>query len=320
MTISQRRLSGALSAIGTTALLMALSGCAHPQSDAAPATPQSSYNSNQLKVESAVSKNNSSSNDSPSTLYQPTKIEVSDVDVGYVKVNEFPASADPINPVRWQALYETALSLGATGALAWRSEQINGSLGQNVTELNKIFDFNQLLLNDNVLPPVLVESDNSLNLASNDSIRLSAKTYRIASPARFVTAAPSWRTFLWMNYSKPNIPDRTLLPKNQAEANAWNRFIREGWQNGIQQANAIFAANLSRLRRDYNGMLLYRKLLTQGMVSAPFVAKADLGVTGDSKEIHIDDRVLRITAHSELQTDSSKWQPILVNPQKDFQP
>ncbi len=295
----QRRIS-VLSSIATAALLLVLTGCAHSQnaSNAAKASNQSTA----------------------PTLYQPDKIAVSDVEMGYVKVGEFPASTDSINPVRWQALYETAMSLGATGALAWRSEQINASLDKNVTELNQVFDFNQLLLNDNVLPPVLVESDNSLNLASDDAIRLSAKTYRIASPARFVTAAPSWRYFLWMDYRKPGIPDRTLLPKNQGEAVVWNRFIKEGWQNGVQQANAIFASNLNRLRRDYNGMVLYRKLLAQGMVSAPFVAKADLGVTGDSKEMHIDDRVLRITAHSQLQTDSSKWQPILINPQQDFKP
>ena len=123
-----------------------------------------------------------------------------------------------------------------------------------------------------------------------------------------------------MDYRKPPFLIAPYYPKIKGKLQVWNRFIREGWQNGIQQANAIFAANLNRLRRDYNGMVLYRKLLAQGMVSAPFVAKADLGVTGDSKEMRIDDRILRITAHSELQTDSSKWQPILTNPQQDFKP
>jgi defect in organelle trafficking protein DotC len=287
--------------IGATVLVM-LTSCAYSGE-----TPSGS-----LRLQSAQTDTQS--------LYQPSKTEISDVDIGYVKVDQFPAGKGQINPIRWQALYETALSLGATGALAWRSEQIDMSLNNNMAELDKVFDFNQLLLKDNVLPPVLVESDNSLNLANNDSIRLAAKTYKIISPARFVTAAPSWRSYLTMRYAKPTVPDRSLLPRNQVEAEVWNRFIREGWQNGIQQANAIFAANLSRLRRDYNGMVLYRKMLAQDMVSAPYVAKADLGVTGDSKEMRIDDRILRITAHSELQTDSSKWQPILVNPQQELQP
>lgn len=259
--------------------------------------------------------------DDAQPLYQTAKVQFSDADIGYVQVSKFPNSGDSqINPVRWQALYETALSLGATGALAWRSEQIDLSLNQNAGELNKVFDFNQLLLKDSVLPPVLAEADNSLNLADNNSIRLSAKTYKIISPARFVTAAPTWRSYLWMSYPKPSVPDRSLLPKNQAEAEVWNRFIRDGWQNGIKQANGIFATNLNRLRRDYSGIVLYRKLLAQDMVSAPYIAKADLGVTGDSNEIRVDDRVLRITAHSELQTDSSKWQPVITNPQQDFNP
>ncbi len=293
------------SAITTSVIaLLMLTGCAAQ-------TPQQNTTA---AVKPAVN------NDDARPLYQTETVEISDADIGYVKVGEFPTSNSQINPVRWQALYETALSLGATGALAWRSEQINMTLSKNTGELNQVFDFNQLLLKDNVLPPVLVESDNSLNLASHDSIRLSAKTYKIISQARFVTTAPSWREYLWMSYPKPPIPDRSLLPKNKAEAEVWNRFIRDGWKNGIQQANAIFASNLNRLRRDYNGMVLYRKMLAQDMVSAPFVAKADLGVTGDENEMHIDDRVLRITAHSQLQTDSSKWQPIITNPQQDFKP
>lgn len=300
-------------ALTISAALMLMAACAQSSSAVASTSTSTSINSSMAAPEAA-------NPDAAKPLYETTKIEVSDADIGYVKIDQFPSENSQINPVRWQALYETALSLGATGALAWRSEQVNQSLDQNAAQLNKIFDFNQLLLNDNVLPPVLVESDNSLNLASDDSIRLSAKTYKIISPARFVTAAPSWRTYLWMSYPKPSVPDRTLLPKNKAEAELWNHFIREGWINGVAQANAIFAANLNRLRRDYNGMILYRKMLAQGMVSAPYIAKADMGVTGNRNEMRVDDRILRITANSELNTDSSTWQPILTNPQQDLKP
>ena len=43
------------------------------------------------------------------------------------------------------------------------------------------------------------------------------------------------------------------------------------------------------------------------MVSPPFVSHTDLGVTGDENEIHIDDRVLRITALPGLNTNSKEW-------------
>ena len=59
-------------------------------------------------------------------------------------------------------------------------------------------------------------------------------------------------------------------------------------------------------------MILYRELLAEHMVSAPFVAKARLGVTGDASQLRINDEVMRITAQSELQTDPNKWQPVLA--------
>ena len=232
--------------------------------------------------------------------------------LGYVNFKNLPNGNGEINPIRLQALRETATQLGATGALAWQSLQINRTLEEQADYLNHVFDFNQLLLNHNVLPPVLVESDGSLNQDSDDALRLASKTYMIESQAKFVTTPPNWRNYLWMNYGRPDMPSRSLLPTTKDEAAAWNTFLDEGWQHGITQANEIFKVNISRLKRDYKGMVLYRKLLAQRMVSAPFVAQTNLGVTGDSKHIRINDQVLRITAHSELQTDSNKWNPVLA--------
>ncbi|MCD8499755.1 MAG: type IV secretory system conjugative DNA transfer family protein, partial [Gammaproteobacteria bacterium] len=44
----------------------------------------------------------------------------------------------------------------------------------------------------------------------------------------------------------------------------------------------------------------------------PSSLKTDLGVTGDGNGININDQVLRITALSQLQTNSKEWQPVLV--------
>ena len=233
--------------------------------------------------------------------------------VGYVQMSNLPVGANKISPIRFQAIRETATQLGANGALAYRSQQIDLQLNKAAEKLNHAFDFNQLMLKHSVLPPVLVESDNSLNLSGDDAIRLASKTYKIEQQAKFVTAPPNWRSYLYMHYNKPKMPDHTLLPQTQAEANVWNAFLKKGWKEGLQQGNEIFAINLNRLKRDYAGMLLYRNLLAQHMVSAPYVSHADLGVTGNANEIHINDQVLRITAVSKLQTDISKWTPILAN-------
>lgn len=228
-----------------------------------------------------------------------------------------PAPAIGINNIRYEALKQSARSTGAQAGLAWRSKQINKLLLDQKNHLNQVFDFNFLVLNHNVLPPVLTEGNNTLNLADDETIRVADKEYQIVYAPRFVTAPPSWRDYIWMNYIKPEIPNATLLPKNNKEVNVWNKFVKIGWNEGVNQADEIFTDNLNRLVRDYDGMILYKKLLVQNMVTAPFVSKADLGITGGGNDMRINDRVLRITSTSELKPNSKKWKPALDTVNKD---
>lgn len=233
-------------------------------------------------------------------------------DVGFINTKDLPVSTAGINPIRLKAIQETALTLGARGALAWRAKNIDASLQSYASTLNHVFDFNQILLKHNVLPPVIVEANNDIHLANNNSIRLANKVYKIIKPARFVTTPPTWRTYLWLTFKKPNLPNQGMLPTNKAEAAVWNQYLKKGWKSGLIQANSIFNANVNRLRRDYMGMVLYKKMITQSMVSAPTVAKANMGVTGNGKEMRVNDVIMRITSHSSLQTNSNKWQPFLT--------
>ncbi|RUQ95510.1 type IV secretion system DotC family protein [Legionella septentrionalis] len=209
--------------------------------------------------------------------------------------------------IREMALRETALSLGAQSGLAWRAKFIDEELTREARNLDAIFDFNSLILPHNILPPVLLEGRNTLNLADTQTIRISDRTYKVAKQARFVTTPPNWRQYLWMDYKKPDYPDVTLLPKTKEERIVWMQCVEKGWKDGVEQANVILEESIARIKEDFNGMILYRKLLAMNMVSAPFVSHTDLGVTGDGAEIHIDDRVLRITALPALNTNSKEW-------------
>lgn len=216
------------------------------------------------------------------------------------------------NNIRLKALKQTALGLGAQGGLAARADQINKSLKQQAGHLTEIFNFHPLMLANSVLPPVLVQSDKSVSVDGKDTLRISDHTYKIEQQAKFVTAAPTWRDYLWMSFSRPNPPNAVLLPKDSEERAIWQRYIQEGWKKGVTQADNIYKENLSKLRRDYQGMILYRKLLAEKMISSPFVAKTDLGITGNGSHMQINDRVLRIAAKPQLQTDAKKWKPIIV--------
>lgn len=231
------------------------------------------------------------------------------------QINGYPttsASGAQISPIRLSALQETATSLGAQSGLAWASKHINQSLEDNQRNLDQTFNFQMLLLDHNVLPPVLTQGRNALNLDSPETLRLADHVYKIESPPRFVTAAPNWREYLCMNYIAPEKPNATLLPRNEEELKIWNDCVIKGFQDGIQQANQIFSANMGRLKRDYNGMILYRTLLAQKMVTPPYVAQTDLGVTGDANQMRVNDQVLRITATSRLVPNSNKWRAVVV--------
>lgn len=212
---------------------------------------------------------------------------------------------------RMLGIKETALSIGAQSGLAWRAKQINQVFEGQTQHLDHIFNFEALILDNHVLPPILTESKESLELNDNNTIRLADRTYKIVTQARFVTTAPNWRDYLFMQFEQPAPPHPSLLPKNAKEQAYWDQYVTQGWENGIEQANTIYADNLARLKRDYQGMLLYRKLLTQHIVSKPFVAKTDLGITGGGSDMSINDRVMRITALPQLQANSKEWKSII---------
>jgi defect-in-organelle-trafficking protein DotC len=212
-----------------------------------------------------------------------------------------------LGAIRAQALRDTALSVGARGGLAFRAQQINAVLLRYENMIYRLFNFNAMMLEKNVLPPVLTEGRNTLSLGGTDTIRVADRTYQILNQARFVTAAPNWRDYLWLSYSPPEAPDRTLLPRNREERIVWKKYTEEGWQAGLQQADLIFKESIARLKRDYEGMIRYRTLLAQNMVSPPFVAQMDMGVTGGGSDLTVNDRVLRITAFPTLQNESKDW-------------
>lgn len=217
-----------------------------------------------------------------------------------------------LSQLRIKSLKDSAMSLGAQAGLAWASERINLQLDQDKKYLDSIWNFYAMVLSHGVIPPVLEESNNNLNLDDPNTIRVSDKTYKIIKQARFATTPPNWREYLWLTFSKPELPDKSLLPKSDEEQKVWREGIRTGWEKGIEQSYSIFQQNLARLKRDFHGMVIYRKLLQEKMISPPFVARTELGVTGNGTDMRVNDQVLRIVELPKLQTNSRNWNAILV--------
>lgn len=237
---------------------------------------------------------------------------ISQLESVQVNARQHTDNPDGLSALRSRSLKDTAMSIGAQGGLAYTATEINAWLEKDKKYLDSIFNFNAMMLEHGVLPPVLETGDNNLNLADADTIRVADRTYKIVQQAKFTTTPPNWRDYLWLNYPKPTLPDRSLLPKNTAEHKVWRDGIRAGWDKGIEQGYVIFQQNMARLKRDYHGMMLYRKLLTSKMISAPYVARTELGVTGDGNDMRINDQVLRIVEHPQLQTNSKGWKAVII--------
>ena len=216
--------------------------------------------------------------------------------------------------IRLKAVQQAAEALGIQSGLYVESGRINHELDGEANTLDKIFNFNLIVYREHVLPPVIEHAKGSLNLGPfSQSIRINGETYNIIRQVKFVTAPPTWRDYLWMNYKKPKLTNRVLLPQNSKERAIWKTSVSKGYDEGIKQAVSIFDINLNHLKRNFNGMVLYKSLLLRGMVSPFYVSAKKHGITGDKDHLVIDDRSMRIDMKPQLQLHSKLWDPILTN-------
>ena len=216
--------------------------------------------------------------------------------------------------IRLDAVKEAATSFGARGGLAWRSFAIRQELEQRGRFLDKVFDFNQLLVAAPsgllIEPPIISESINNMLIEGDgQQAAVSDRIYNIINNARIVSTSRSWRNYLERDWGVVEPPPDILRPEDEEEREIWIELVTKGWEEGVRQANEIFEDDLNILIADFEGMIRYRTLLAQGMVSQPYALQVDRGITGDGNEMRVGDRAVQITGVPELITGSDQWKP-----------
>jgi defect-in-organelle-trafficking protein DotC len=216
--------------------------------------------------------------------------------------------------IRSDALREAALSYGARGGLAYRTFEIQRRLAEYDVSMNKTFNFSRLLIAAPsgllIEPPIVSEAQRAVLVSSGgQAAAVADRIYRINRIARIVTASRNWRLYLERDWGRVDPPPGLLLPKDDDERAAWRDYIKEGWDAGVKQAEETFEADLDLLTNDYTGMIRYRELLAQGMISQPYALADDRGVTGGGQEMRIGDRGITITGPSSLISRSREWTP-----------
>lgn len=243
----------------------------------------------------------------------PTKEQLSAIKKEKREKNDDDQPALPMD-IRNDAVKEAALSYGARGGLNWRTYYIRQEMETRARYMDKVFDFKSLLIAAPsgllIEPPVIGESVDAMVIDGGGlQAAVADRVYNIGRNARIVSTARTWRMYLERQWGEVNPPPDILLPSNAEEQRDWDNWFEKGWQAGVEQADEIFQADLNKLSSDYQGMVRYRTLLSQGMVSPPYALQVDRGVTGGGNEMRVGDRNVSITGLPELKTGTQEWSP-----------
>ncbi|UXI68340.1 type IV secretion system DotC family protein [Tahibacter amnicola] len=224
---------------------------------------------------------------------------------GYV---EMMAEYNEAQQARQRAIRDTALAAGLKAGLIWQLGNVERSVARRERDFDTIYDFGYLLLHSRVVPPVVTEARDLYHQEGELTLRLSGINYTIHRQARFASAAPTWREYL--SFPKPGkpTPSSGVRPRTKSEKAAWQAGARAGWEQGVEQANVMLQYALDRLNRDFTGMLRFHHLVAEGRVTMPIIASDDIALTGDARNLVLDETILRITVPSAFVSDMTQWQ------------
>lgn len=297
--------------VAAAALLLALSSVGGAQAQ----TAAPKFNWPFAAASAPTSSASSSAPTAPQTLDQAQATVAIQTGTGDSK-----AAAE--RDVRSKAMREAANSYGARAGLIRGTFENQQALDKVASTYDATFNFVPLMLTDIqpkekggdgrprlIKPPVVVQARGAFNQLDSRMIRERDAIFRLETNVEFVPVAPNWRAYLYRDMSEKNaaLPHYTLMPRNEAEKLQWKQWVADGWSAGYAQAKAILESDLNRLARDFDGMVLYHDLVAQNVLSLPFVATRNDGVTGDDNSMNVNDVTLKITVIPSFQRKPARW-------------
>ena len=212
---------------------------------------------------------------------------------------------------RHAAMRLAALGFGARAGLARRSWEIGAMLERLAPPLSAIYRFADLTLSEHgfmVLPPVLAETRQAFRLGRGQARAASARlVLRIVESERIVSAAPHWRDYLLRSWRTPEPPAAVLFPRNGPETALWRQWLAEGWVHGTALGDDIFAADLDRLNRTFEGIVRWHRLHLANMVSAPELTAVHAAATGHERLLRVGETSVRLDKRAVFNLDTRAW-------------
>ena len=216
--------------------------------------------------------------------------------------NGAPKGESAVSQMRPSAIREAAQLATFQKAMEWRYGQLVDETEKYANIMDAAFNFSPLLLTQGqalIMPPMLAKGGASMRIEDNDTATSARATYELIEPARYIASPPTWREFLMVDsFPKAEEPNPALLPSNQEERAIWRKAVREAWNEGEEQADQLYVDNVSRMAREYRGIMLYHLLTAQHLLSKVGTASARLGRHASGNKLNIGQHVYRITRPS----------------------
>ncbi|WP_117247510.1 type IV secretory system conjugative DNA transfer family protein, partial [Klebsiella pneumoniae] len=151
---------------------------------------------------------------------------------------------DGISDTRRQMLTDAGRTLGFRGGKAQRSWELIQALNARESTLNALYDFRPLISREGWLPPVIDEAQDVAHIQP-DQIRTASRVWTILRPERFVSNPPGWRDWLLRGLSTTATPgtEGRVVPEDRAQRRLWENALRQGWQEGRDNADLTLEAN-----------------------------------------------------------------------------
>ncbi|MDF1670169.1 MAG: type IV secretory system conjugative DNA transfer family protein [Roseovarius sp.] len=221
-----------------------------------------------------------------------------------------------VDEERYDLLREAAVSYSAQAGYQHRVWEVMRQLERDSGKLSRSFDFNRIAYSapretGYILPPVVSRATAAINVDESGQSAVAAdEFYRLEIPGRIVTIVPTWRDYLVIPLEEASEPDDNFLPQNKEEKQVFNRFAAEGWQAGVEQADEALSLNFARLRRDYLGMVEYRRMVQAGLVKELVLESSERRSAGEGDELFIGERRVRIVSTARFVRDPKHWKPL----------
>ena len=217
---------------------------------------------------------------------------------------------------RYMGLRGAAMGYAAQAGYYRRCYEIMKALEANSSRLSTVFDFNRVAYGTVVeagflLPPVVSRAE--ATIAVNDrktEIVAADEFYRIEVPGRLVPVLPTWRDYLVLALEAPNDPEPSFLPRGKDEQIVYEHYLKQGWKAGTKQAEGAFQASMNLLRRDYLGMIEYRRAVQANVIDELVVEMEETRSAGDLNELFVGERRVKIIDSAKFQRNAGRWKTI----------